>query len=98
MSFVEDYPGDFCFTRFDDISNVFRMKSLHLTMVRLVALSLAFQIIRKGTPSITIMDPFCMRESVICNRGDRLIATKQIEEFFMVNIYKSEILIPYFPE
>ena len=98
MGFVDQYPADLCFIRFDDIFNIFRMKSLHFTVVRLVALSLASQIIREGTPGIAIMDPFYMRESIICNPGDRTIATKQIEDFFLLNIKKSGILIPYFPE
>jgi hypothetical protein len=46
MGFVDEYPWSLCFIRSDDIFNVFRMKSLHLTVVRLVALSPSSQIIR----------------------------------------------------
>ncbi|KAK1644086.1 hypothetical protein QYE76_061891 [Lolium multiflorum] len=44
------------------------------------------------------MDPFYMRESIICNPGDRAIATRQVEDFMLANIKKGAILIPYFPE
>jgi hypothetical protein len=44
------------------------------------------------------MDPFYMRESIICNPGDRAIATQQVEDFMLANIKKGAILIPYFPE
>ncbi|KAK1652854.1 hypothetical protein QYE76_070659 [Lolium multiflorum] len=98
MGFAEKYPADLCFIRFDDIFNIFRMRMLHHTTVRLVDLSLSSQIDKEGTPGIAIMDPFYMRESIICNPGDRAIATKQIEDFLLLNIKKSGILIPYFPK
>ncbi|KAK1605397.1 hypothetical protein QYE76_029070 [Lolium multiflorum] len=75
MNFVEKYPADLCFIRFNDIFSVFRMQMLHFSVVRLVALSLSSQIVKEGTPTIAIMDPFYMRESIICNAGDRAIAT-----------------------
>jgi hypothetical protein len=65
MGFAEKYPADLCFIRFDDIFNIFRMKMLHHTMVRLVALSLSSQIVKEGMPGIAIMDPFYMRESQV---------------------------------
>ncbi|KAK1613294.1 hypothetical protein QYE76_036967 [Lolium multiflorum] len=98
MNFVEKYPADLCFIRFNDIFSVFRMQMLHFTVVRLVALSLSSQIVKEGTPIITIMDPFYMRESIIYNDGDRAIATQQVQDFMLANIKKSGILIPYFPE
>ncbi|KAK1666234.1 hypothetical protein QYE76_054393 [Lolium multiflorum] len=98
MNFVEKYPADLCFIRFNDIFSVFRMQMLHFSVVRLVALSLSSQIVKEGTPTIAIMDPFYMRESIICNAGDRAIATQQVEDFMLANIKKGGILIPYFPE
>ncbi|KAK1612059.1 hypothetical protein QYE76_035732 [Lolium multiflorum] len=98
MNFVEKYPADLCFIRFNDIFNIFRMQMLHFSVVRLVALSLSSRIVKEGTPTIAIMDPFYMRESIICNPGDRAIATKQVEDFMLANIKKGAILIPYFPE
>ncbi|KAK1682605.1 hypothetical protein QYE76_043453 [Lolium multiflorum] len=98
MNFVEKYPADLCFIRFNDIFSIYRMQMLHFSVVRLVALSLSSQIVKEGTPTIAIMDPFYMRESIICNAGDRAIATRQVEDFMMANIKKGAILIPYFPE
>ncbi|KAK1628880.1 hypothetical protein QYE76_003195 [Lolium multiflorum] len=98
MNFVEKYPADLCFIRFNDIFSIFRMQMLHFSVVRLVALSLSSQIVKEGTPTIAIMDPFYMRESIICNPGDRAIATRQVEDFMLANIKKGAILIPYFPE
>ncbi|KAK1661348.1 hypothetical protein QYE76_049507 [Lolium multiflorum] len=98
MNFVEKYSAGLCFIWFNDIFDVFRMKMLHFYVVRLVALSLSSQIVKEGTPGVAIMDPFYMRESIICNAGDRAIATKQVEDFLLVNIKKSGILIPYFAE
>ncbi|KAK1652481.1 hypothetical protein QYE76_070286 [Lolium multiflorum] len=71
MNFVEKYPADLCFIRFNDIFSIYRMQMLHFSVVRLVALSLSSQIVKEGTPTIAIMDPFYMRESIICNAGDR---------------------------
>ncbi|KAK1692076.1 hypothetical protein QYE76_008773 [Lolium multiflorum] len=98
MNFVEKYPTDLCFIRFNDIFSIYRMQMLHFSVVRLVALSLSSQIVKEGTPTIAIMDPFYMRESIICNAGDQAIATKQVEDFMLANIKKGAILIPYFPE
>ncbi|KAK1670637.1 hypothetical protein QYE76_058796 [Lolium multiflorum] len=98
MNFVEKYPADLCFIRFNDIFSIYRMQALHFSVVRLVALSLSSQIVKEGTPTIAIMDPFYMRESIICNPGDRAIATQQVEDFMLANIKKGAILIPYFPE
>ncbi|KAK1691934.1 hypothetical protein QYE76_008631 [Lolium multiflorum] len=98
MNFVEKYPADLCFIRFNDIFSIYRMQALHFSVVRLVALSLSSQIVKEGTPTIAIMDPFYMRESIICNPGDRAIATQQVKDFMLANIKKGAILIPYFPE
>ena len=98
MGFMDTYPTEVMFIRFSDIFNVYNMKQLHRTLVRLVALSMAHDIITERTPEVVIMDPFYMMESVMSNRGDRLIATKVITEFLVENKEKKVFLIPYFPE
>ena len=98
MGFVDKDPAEVFFLRFDDIFNMFHLKRLHPTLVRLVALSMAHQIIREETPGIAIMDPYYMLESNLRNPGDRVIVTKQIEEFLVANKQKEIILLPYFPE
>jgi hypothetical protein len=59
---------------------------------------MAHQIITEETPGVAIMDPFYMLESVMGSPGDRVIVTKQIEEFLVANKHKKIILMPYFPE
>jgi hypothetical protein len=67
-------------------------------VVQLVGLSMALQIIREETPSVTIMDPLYMLESIMRSYGDRVIVKKQIENFLVGNNQKEVILMPYFPE
>ena len=76
MGFVDKDPAEVFFLRFDDIFNMFHLKWLHPTLVSLVALSMAHQIIREETPGIAIMDPYYMLESNLRNPGDRVIVTK----------------------
>ena len=44
------------------------------------------------------MDPFYMLESNMANHGNRVIDTKQIEDFMVANKHKKILLMPYFPE
>ena len=69
MGFLDKSPAEVFFIRFDDIFNMFHLKRLHPTLVRLVALSMAHQIIREDTPGIAIMDPYYMLESNLRNPG-----------------------------
>ena len=98
LGFVDTSPGDVFFLRFDDIFNMFHMKRLYPTFVRLVALSMAQQLIKEETPGIAIMDPYYMVEWILSSPGDRVIVTRYIEEFFVTNKDKDVILVPYFPE
>ena len=51
-------------------------------------------IMEASTPGVAIMDPFYMLQGTM----DRVLATKHIEQFLVVNKNKEIILIPYFPE
>ena len=41
MGFFHETPGDMLFVRFDDIFDMYHMKALHRSMVRLFVLSMA---------------------------------------------------------
>jgi hypothetical protein len=98
MGFVDKSPGDVFFLRFDDIFDMYHLKRLHPTLVRLVALSLAYQVMKEETPAIAIMDPYYMLESNLRTTQDRVIVTQYIEDFLVANKKKEIILLPYFPE
>jgi hypothetical protein len=49
LGFVEEHPTDVLFLRFDDIFNMFHMKRLHPTMVRLFALNMAHHVMKEKT-------------------------------------------------
>jgi hypothetical protein len=98
MGFVDKSPGDVFFVRFDDIFDMLNLKRLHPILVRLVTLSLAYQVIKEQTLAIAIMDPYYMLESNLRIPGDRLVVTKYVEDFLVANKQKEIILLPYFPE
>ena len=98
LGFVDKYPGDLFFLRFNDIFDMFHMNALHPSMVRLAALSLAHQLIKENTPNIAIMDPFYMQEMFVNNPKGKVAVTKYIEDFFVDHPFKNIFLMPYFPE
>jgi hypothetical protein len=98
VGFVDKYPAEVFFIRFDDIFNVFHLRRLDPTLVRLVALRMAHDIMEENTPGVAIMDPFYMLESIMASPGDRVLATKHIEQFLVANKNKEIFLMPYFPK
>jgi hypothetical protein len=98
MGFVDKAPGDVFFLQFDDIFNMFHLKRLHHTFVRLFLLSMAVQITREKTPGIAIVDPYYMRDSHLGTPGDRRVVTEYLQAFMVANKRKDYILIPYFLE
>ena len=98
MGFVDNSPGDLFFLRFDDIFNMFHLKRLHYTLVRLFSLSMAMQVLREKTPGVAIVDPFYMRDSVLSNPGDRRVVIEYLQNFMLKNKRKDYILMPFFPE
>ena len=98
MGFVDNSPGDLFFLRFDDIFNMFHLKRLDYTLVRLFSLHMAMKVEREKTPSIAIVDPYYMRDTVLSNAGDRTIVRDYLRDIMLANKRKNYILIPYFPE
>jgi len=98
VGFVDKYPAELFFLRFDDIFNVFNLRRLDPTVVRLVALKMAHVIMEESTPGVAIMDPFYMLQGTMAHPRDRVLATKHIEQFLVANKDKEICLIPYFAE
>ena len=97
--FVDEHPAELFFIRFSDIFNIFHLKQLHRNLILLVALSMQHKLFAdEDLPSIAIMDPFYMLESVVSSPGDRIIVVKQIEQFLVEHREKEVLLLPYFPE
>ena len=98
MGFVDTYPGDVFFIRFDEIFDLYHMKRLPTVMVRLVALTFAHQVKTEESRNFAIMDPYYMRESNLKTPAARLTVTQFVERFFLENKGKGTLLVPYFPE
>ena len=98
MGFVEEPPADVFFLRFDAIFNMFHLKRLDRTMVRLFALSMAHQVIKEKTPRIAIVDPYYMIESNFSTPEGWLFMTERLQATMAENKKKDYILLPYFPE
>jgi hypothetical protein len=96
LGFVTTYHGDLCFIRFEDIFRLFHMLRLDRSLVCLVSLSMAHDIIVEKTPGFAIMDPFYMSEAYI-GKEQSFIATC-IKNFLVANKDKDCFLMPYFPE
>ena len=63
--FLHENPGDTLFVGFDDIFDMYHMKALHRSMVRLFVLSMAHRLINDNSPDIMIIDPFYMSECFV---------------------------------
>jgi len=96
LGFHDTPPADYVFLRYDDLFNMFHLHQLDRSLVRLVTLSIAHQVIKEATPGIAIMDPFYMVESNMLPGADRAMVTKYIEDFLAANKEKEIILTPYF--
>ena len=97
MGFFDKAPGDVFFLRFEHIFNMFHMKRLDVSLVRLFALHLAYVVSREKISKIVVADPYYMCESNLLDRESRRVATEYIEEFMVANKHKEIILLPYFP-
>jgi hypothetical protein len=95
--FIEDAPADIMLLWFVDIFDVFHLHRLYQTIVRLFSLSMAMQVIRDKTPSITVVDPYYMRESQLSKLVGRRVTSEYLSAFMRENIGK-DLLMAYFPE
>lgn len=84
--------------RFNDIFNMYHMRELSPSIVRLVALSMQYQIYVERTPDVFIIDPCWMQQQFVNNPRGKIRVTKFIEDCFVNNPAKKIFLLPYFPE
>jgi hypothetical protein len=62
VGFVDGYPGDLFFIRFEDIFRFLHMFWMDKSLVRVISLSMAHDIIVERRGRVAIMDPFYMDE------------------------------------
>jgi hypothetical protein len=98
VGFVDGYPGELFFIRFKDIFRLLHMFRIDKSLVCLISLSMAHDIIVERRGRIVIMDPFYMDELFLGAPGNRAIVSKYIKDFMVANKDKDCFLIPYFPE
>jgi hypothetical protein len=98
VHFVGRYPGDLFFIRFKDIFTLLHMFQMDKSLVRLISLSMAHDIIIDRRGRVAIMDPFYMDVLFLSVSGNRTIVSKYIKDFMVDNKDKDCFLMPYFLE
>src|SRR3954462_3333865 len=98
MGFINTIPADMIILRFSEIFNLYHLKRLDHSLIRLFSLSLSMTIRRDQTPNAAILDPFYMREIVLMDDGDATIATGYIKYFMLENTSKDLFLTTYSPK
>src|SRR3954468_22247846 len=98
MGFINNVPADMIILRFSEIFNLYHLKRLDHSLIRLFSLSLSMSIRRDKTPSIAILDPFYMRESILMDDGDAALAVGYITDFMLWNADKDSFLMTYSPK
>ena len=98
LSYVDFFPADKFFLRFDYIFDMFHVKKLDFTFVRLYALHMNYLIVVEQIPHICVADPCFMHEGFlgVC-RKHREYARDYIVSFMLANKDKEAILVPYHP-
>ena len=96
FGFVDSPPADILFLRFEDIFKMYHQKRLHPSLVRLVALRMAFDLSKAENPHVAIMDPYYMHEWIV--RNEPTTVSRYVEEFLVANKDKKMVLVPYFAE
>src|SRR4051812_33049204 len=98
MGFINNVLADVIILRFSEIFNLFHLKKLDHSLIRLFSPSLSMSIRRDKTPSVAILDPFYMRESILMDDGDATLAEGYIREFMLENADKDSFLMTYSPK
>jgi hypothetical protein len=98
MGFITSVPADMIILRFSEIFNLFHLKRLDNSLIRLFSLSMSMSIKRDRTPNVAILDPFYMRESVLMDDGDASIAAGYIKDFMLENESQDFFLTTYSPK
>ena len=98
MSYVDSFPADKFFLRFDYIFDMFHVKKLDFTFVRLYALHMNYIKGFEQISHICVADPYSMQESflAVCTKH-REYARDYIISFMLANKDKEAILVSYHP-
>lgn len=97
-TYVHTCPADLFFLRFDYIFEMFLMRRLDFTFVRLYAMHMNYIVRREQIPGLAVADPYYMHEGFLSiNEVNREYASKYIEDFLVLNKDKETILLPYHP-
>ncbi|XP_051190298.2 uncharacterized protein [Lolium perenne] len=94
FGFVNTYPADLIFIRYEDIFRLLHMQQLDRSLVRLISLSMAHDIAMENTTHIAIMDPYYMTPTVA--QTEQAFLANYIKNFLVLNKDKSCFVIPYF--
>lgn len=96
--YVQTCPADLFFLRFDHIFEIYLMRWLDFTFVRMYALHMNYIIRKEQISHIAVADPYYMHEGFLGNSDvERDPATKYIKDFMVMNKDKETILMPYHP-
>jgi hypothetical protein len=96
--YVDTFPAKKFFLRFEYIFDMFHLKKLDFTFVRLFALYMNYIIRIEQIPYICVADPYFMHEGflAVCQEH-REYARDYIADFMVGNKDKETILLPYHP-
>lgn len=98
FGFVDTFPADVFFLRFDHIFDMFHMKTLDASLVRLYALHLANLIANDpNMHDVAVGDPYYMHAHQLVSIDGRLVMREYIEDFMVKHKAKKLMLLPYFP-
>ena len=98
LSYVDTFPAEKFFLRFDYIFDMFHVKKLDFMFVRLYALHMNYIIGVKQISHICVADLYYMHEGFlgVCAKH-REYAREYIVNFMLTNKDKEAILVPYHP-
>ena len=98
MSYVDSFPADKFFLRFNYIFDMFHVKKLDFTFVRLYALHMNYIIGVEKIPYICVADLYFLHEAFlgVCAKHCEY-AWEYIVNFMLANKDKEAILVPYHP-
>ena len=96
LGFVDTFPGDKFYLRFEDIFNIYHFQQLHPSFTRLFALRMATTVTKEEIPGIAIADPYHMQDSFLHSEVGHDNARDYIQRFMVENKSKSILLVPSF--
>ena len=96
LGFVDTFPADEFYLRFEDIFDIYHFQHLHPSFVRLFALCMAATIAKEEIPGIAVADPYYMEDSFLHSEAGRDTARDYIQKFMVENKRTSVLLVPSF--